>query len=124
MNRGGFTLIEVLAAMVFLGILMPVVISALLVSNRAAVVAERSTVAVQLGENRLNELLLGNAWSSGETRGEFGDDWPGYRWEMRKATWQTTSMTELTLDVYFQVQGREHDVQLSTLASESAATTQ
>jgi len=40
-----FTFVEVLAAMVFMGILMPVVISALTLSNRAAVTAERSAMA-------------------------------------------------------------------------------
>ena len=105
--------------MAFLGILMPVVISALLVSNRTGVVAERSTIAMQLGENRLNEMMLAGAWTSESGRGDFGDEWPGYRWELTKARGRPAAMTELTLDVFFQVQGREHDVRLTTLVSES-----
>ena len=121
MNRGrhAFTFVEVLAAMVFLGILMPVVVSALMVANRAAVVAERSTIAAQLGENKLGELMLGDAWTSAGTRGDFGTEWSGYRWQLTKATWQAGAMTELTLDVFFQVQGTEHDARLSTLVDES-----
>lgn len=118
-TRLGFTFVEVLAAMVFLGILIPVVISALMVSNRAAVVAERSTIAMQLGENRLSELMLGDAWTTAESRGDFGGEWPGYRWELKRQDWQSGAMTELTLDVFFAVQGQEHDVRLSTLTSES-----
>lgn len=118
-TRLGFTFVEVLAAMVFLGILIPVVISALMVSNRAAVVAERSTIAMQLGENRLSELMLGDAWTTAESRGDFGEEWPGYRWELKRQDWQSGAMTELTLDVFFAVQGQEHDVRLSTLTSES-----
>jgi type II secretory pathway pseudopilin PulG len=120
----GFTFVEVLAALLFLGILMPVVIGALQVANRAAVVSERSAVAVQLGENELAELQLGDAWSSAETRGEFGAEWPGYRWELTKADWESGAMTELQLAVFFNVQGREHDVRLSTLVSESLTQTQ
>jgi type II secretory pathway pseudopilin PulG len=115
----GFTFVEILAAMAFLGILIPVVISALTVSNRAAVVAERSTVAVQLGENRLSELMLEDAWTTAESRGDFGQEWPGYRWELKRQDWQSGAMTELTLDVFFVVQGQEHDVRLSTLTNES-----
>ena len=115
----GFTFVEVLAAMVFLGILIPVVISALMVSNRAAVVAERSTIAMQLGENRLSELMLEDAWTTAESRGDFGQEWPGYRWELKRQDWQSGAMTELTLDVFFAVQGQEHDVRLSTLTNES-----
>ena len=117
-----FTFVEVLAAMVFLGILMPVVVSVLMVANRAAVVAERSTIAAQLGENKLGELMLGNAWTSAGTRGDFGEDRPGYRWQLTKATWQTGAMTELTLDVLFKVQGTEHNARLSTLVDESLTT--
>ena len=70
----GFTFVEILAAMLFLGILMPVVIGALQVSNRAAVVSERSGVAGQLAENKLGELLLGDAWTSAGASGDFGTD--------------------------------------------------
>ena len=114
-----FTFVEVLAAMVFLGILMPVVVSALMVANRAAVVAERSTIAAQLGENKLGELMLGDAWTSAGTRGAFGADMPGYRWQLTKATWEAGAMTELTLEVFFKVQGTEHEARLSTLVDES-----
>ena len=120
-SRGAFTFVEVLAALAFLGIVIPVVISAMVTSNRAAVTAERSAIAVQLGENQLSELLLGNAWTSAGSRGDFGTDRPGYRWELKKATWQATEMTELSLEVIFQVQGNDHAVRLSTLASETAA---
>ena len=116
-----FTFVEVLAAMVFLGILMPVVISALLTANRAAVVAERSTIAAQLGENKLGELLIGDAWSSANASGDFGTEWTGYRWQLSKPSWQTGAMTELTLDVFYKVQGTEHDARLSTLVSTSLA---
>ncbi|MES2570244.1 MAG: type II secretion system protein [Verrucomicrobiota bacterium] len=112
-----FTLVEVLVAMVFMGVLMPVIVSAITLSNRTAISAERSAAAVQLAENRLGELLPGNAWSNGETRGECGPEWPGYRWEMTREEWQSGKMTQLTMRVFFPVQGQEHEVQVSTLVS-------
>lgn len=123
-RRAAFTLVEMLAAMAFLGVLMPVVISALLVSNRAALISERSTVAMQLGENRLGEMMLAGAWMSESASGDFGETRPGYRWELAKAAWETSSMTELTLTVFYQVQGLEREVRLSTLASETLSSTQ
>lgn len=118
--QSGFTFVEILAALVFLGILLPVVVSALTLSNRAAVIAERSAVAVRLGENRLNELTLGNAWTSADARGEFGSEWPGFRWEFSRADWEAGDMTELAMNVFFPVQGKEHVLHLSTLVSETS----
>jgi prepilin-type N-terminal cleavage/methylation domain-containing protein len=117
-RRPGFTLVEVLAAMTFLGLLLPVILSALLLANRTSVLADRSGLAAQLAENRLGELLLADAWAAAESRGDFGADWPGYRWELTKTTWITDpTMTELTLRVSFEVQGATRQIQLTTLAA-------
>lgn len=122
MNRcreRAFTFVEILAAMLFLGILMPVVIGALQVSNRAAVLSERSAIAAQLAENELAELQLDDAWTSASSSGDFGEDYPDYRWELTKADWESGTMTQLQLAVIFKVQGQDHDVRLSTLVRES-----
>ena len=122
-TRLGFTLVEVLAAMAFLGLLLPVTISALLLSNRTSVLAERSGLAAQLAQNQLNELLLADAWAAAENRGDFGADWPGYRWELTKTAWTADpTMTELTLRVVFEVQGNRQEIQLTTLAATAATT--
>lgn len=117
--RSAFTFVEVLAAMVFMGILVPVIVSALTLSNRTSIMAERSASAVQLAENRLSELIPGKAWSSAQTKGDCGTDWPGYRWEMTKDSWQSGKMTELTMHVFYAVQGQEHEVRVSTLVSDT-----
>lgn len=119
-GRKGFTFVEVLAALAFLGLLIPVVVGALTLANRAGVVSERTQVATQLAENRLNELMVGNLWTTAESRGDLGADWPGYRWELTQAAWGSdNTMTELTVHVFFAVQGQEHEVQLTTLANAS-----
>ncbi|MEA3188695.1 MAG: hypothetical protein QOD99_2525 [Chthoniobacter sp.] len=124
MNRhSGFTLVEVLAALAFLAILLPVVLSALSISNRAAVVAERRSLASELAENQLSQLILSNAWATGDTRGDFGVDRPGYRWELKRGDWTSgLGMSELTMNVFYQVQGREGSVTLVTLANEALTT--
>ena len=117
LKRSAFTLVEILAALAFLGLVIPVAVRAIMVANRAAVVSERSTLAAQLGENRLNELMLANAWTTAESRGTF-ESYPGYRWELKKQDWETGAMSELTLEIFYQVQGSEQSVKLSTLVNE------
>src|SRR5437870_176003 len=104
MNTRAFTFAEVLASLAFLAILLPVAIGALTAANRTGVVAERIALATQLGENKLGEWMLGDAWTTAESRGDFGADWPGYRWELNRGSWDVDTMTELNLAVYFQVQ--------------------
>ncbi len=125
----GFTFVEVLAALTFLAILVPTLLGALSVSNRASVMAERSAIAGQLAENKLNELMVDNTWASAESRGDFGNDYPGYRWELKSGQWDIgtagsnslNGMTELTLDAFFTVQGKEHSVRLTTLATQQTS---
>jgi len=122
-TKGGFTFAEVLAALVFLAILVPTIVEGLSIANRTSVVAERSGVAGELAENKLNEILLsstGTSASAAKTSGDFGTDWPNYRWESTQGTWaadNVNTMTELNVEVFFPVQGKEHSVKLTTLLS-------
>jgi type II secretory pathway pseudopilin PulG len=122
-RRAAFTLVEVLAAMAFMAILVPVLVSALSTANRGAITAERAAVAAQLAENKLNEALIQGTWSSGARTGDFGDEWPGYTWEIQSTNWtELSEFTELTLLVHYQVQGQDRSVDLSTLVSTSSTT--
>lgn len=120
-SQSGFTFAEVLAAMVFLGVLVPVVIEGLTLSNRAAVVAERKTVATQLAANKLNEIVVTQAWSETNASGDFGLLWPGYTWEIQSLSWSEGELTELTVVVSYEVQGQPYFVRLATLVDTSSA---
>ena len=87
-KAGGFTFVEILAALLFLAAVVPVIVTALTLSNKASEWTERGGVAGELAENKLNELLVGDAWQSGSsTSGDFAPDWPGYRWELTQSVW-------------------------------------
>jgi type II secretion system protein I len=117
----GFTFVEVLAALVFLAILLPTVMQAFSICTRAGAAAERTALATQLAENRMSELMLNDAWISAEQRGEFGADFPGYRYEVEQTNWEVDNMTKLTVHVFFQVQGQEREVALTTLVTDQLA---
>ena len=126
-SRAAFTFVEVLAALLFLAVVVPAVVTALTVSNRASEITDRGNLAGELAENKLNELLTDNAWqSAGSTgNGTFGDDLPGYRWEMTTDTWSTDAtnvVSELRVEVFYPVQGQERSVRLTTLVNPSAST--
>lgn len=126
-HTAAFTFVEILAALMFLALVIPAIVTALSLSNRAGELTERGGSAGQLAENKLNEMLVGDAWQSGAvTSGDFGADWPNYRWEMTRNTWSTDSgLTELKVEVFFKIQGVERGVTLTTLVNTltSATTT-
>jgi type II secretory pathway pseudopilin PulG len=127
-RAAAFTLLEMLAAMVFLAILIPAIVGALSISNRTSEITDRRATAAELAENKLDEQLAGNVWQSSATdKGDFGADYPGYRWELSQGTWQgdttntNNNMTELAVEVFFPVQGKEQSVKLTTLVSANNA---
>ena len=117
-NRlGAFTLAEVLAALTFMAIVIPVAIEGLRIANRAGVVAQRRTVAARVAERVLNEALVGGQSQSGARTGVVQEGTMDYRWSIRYTTWPEDTMRVVTAEVIFLVQGQEHDVRLSTLVS-------
>jgi prepilin-type N-terminal cleavage/methylation domain-containing protein len=121
-RRSGFTLAEVLAAMMFLAILVPVVVQGLSLASRAGAAASRETVALQLAENRLTELIAEGSWTGSAGEGDFGEDWAGYAWSMEQTPAVIDDLVELTMHVDYRVQGRVHRVSLSTWAVDEEAT--
>ena len=130
-RAGGFTFVEILAALLFLALVIPAIVTALSLSGRAGEMTERGGAAAQLAENKLNEMLVGDTWQTAPAgSGDFGTDWPNYRWQLTQTPWTTdsaSSMTELKMEVFFKVQGAERSVELTTLVntltSSSTATT-
>ena len=114
-----FTFAEVLAAMVFMAILIPVVMQGLSLANRASVFAERKRMAAFLANGKLNEIVSTESWSFSSNRGDFSPEYSMYQWELLQPGWEQDNMQELTCVVTFQVQGRDYQIQLSTLVEDS-----
>lgn len=119
-RASAFTFVEVLAALLFLAMVVPAIVGALSVANRASEMAERGALAGELAQNKMSELLTDNAWQSPPfSSGDFAGAYPGYRWEMSSETWTAdpvnTEMITLHVDVHYMVQGGDHTVRLSTL---------
>ncbi|MCX8036635.1 MAG: type II secretion system GspH family protein [Candidatus Sumerlaeia bacterium] len=119
----GFTFAELLAAMVFIAIVIPVAVRAVTFANRAALLAERKRIAAELASRVLTEKVVTDEWrSGGERQGTFGDNYPGYRWVLEDDTWSEDAMREVSVEVFFSVQGFEYSVRLTTLAPEEEQT--
>lgn len=114
----GFTLVEMLAAMLFVAIVIPAAARGLILANRAGVVAERKRVASELADYLLTETIVTEAWMDGYQEGDFGEEWPGYRWVLEDESWDEDTMRVVSVEVLFNVQETEYAVRLSTLVEE------
>ena len=56
--QAGFTLAEVLAALLFMAVVIPVAVDGLRVASRASVLGQRKAVAARIAESVLNEQVV------------------------------------------------------------------
>jgi type II secretory pathway pseudopilin PulG len=114
-----FTLAEVLAAMAFLVILIPVVVMCLQIASRAGEVAQRKSEAARVAERILNESIVTTNWNQSAQNGTVNDGLRQFDWTLQNEPWNQDPMRLLTVQVKYQVQGRDYFVHLSTLADGS-----
>jgi Tfp pilus assembly protein PilE len=122
-STAGFTLAEVLAALVFMAILIPVALEGLSIASRAGEVAARKSEAALVGERLLNENIVTTNWSQGIQNGTLRQGARDFRYSLRNDPWSQdpnqSSMRQLSVEVKFAAQGHDYSVRLSTLIDSS-----
>ncbi len=122
--RAGFTLAEVMAALVFMAIVIPVALGGLGIASRAGEVAARKTAAAFIAERILTENVVTTnydvAVQSGTTRQGVSD----FKWTLKSEPWNLdgnlTQMRLISVEVIFTTQGRDYPVRMSTLVDNTS----
>jgi hypothetical protein len=118
-NAAGFTLAEVLAALVFMAILIPVAIECLSIAGRAGEVAVRKNEASLVAERILNENIVTTNWNRSTQSGSVQQGIREFRWTLRNDPWNQdpnqNAMRLVSVEVTFTAQGRDYPVRMSTL---------
>lgn len=119
-RRSGFTLAEVLAALLLMAIVVPVALQGLHIASMAGEVGQRKMIAARIGNKVLNELkVTGQLQNTGQT-GVVQDHGINYRWTVKNQGWTedaASQMIQATLTVSFTAQGKKFDVNLGTLVA-------
>lgn len=115
-GRAAFTLAEVLAALLFMAIVIPVALQGLRIASRAGELADRKREAGRVAERVLNESIVTTNYSKSASSGTVQEGDREYRWSLRTESWTESAMQLLSVEVAFPVQGQDYKVQLSTLA--------
>src|SRR4051794_4529374 len=123
-KTAAFTLAEVLAALVFMAIVIPVAMEGLSIASRAGVVAARKSEAALVAGRVLNTCIVTTNWNQTVQSGAEGFGAHQVRWTMRSDSWtedaNQNTMRLLSVEVSFTAQGHDYSVRMSTLADNSS----
>jgi hypothetical protein len=119
-----FTLAEVLAAMLFLAIVIPAAVEAMHLASLAGEVAARKGAAARVADRILNESLVTTNWSNGTQSGTTSEGALDLRWTLTSQSWpEDSALQVVTAEVKFTAQGKDYSVKLNTLAAQPGVTT-
>ncbi len=120
----GFTLAEVMAALVFMAIVIPVALEALSIASRAGEVAARKSEAALVAERILTESIITTNWDKAVQNGSVRQGIRDFRWTLRSEPWnedpRQSNLRLLSVEVMFAAQGQDYGVKLSTLVDNSS----
>jgi hypothetical protein len=118
-RNAGFTLAEVLAALLFMAIVIPVAVEGVRIASRAGEVAQRKGLALRVAERVLNEIVVTETWNQSALGGTVEEGPYEFEWTIVNEPWERDAIRQLSVQVIFTVQNQEHEVTLSTLLDSS-----
>jgi hypothetical protein len=121
-RSSAFTLAEVLAALLFMAIVVPVAIEGLHIASLAGAVAERKGEAARVAQRVLNESLVTTNWNQSVQSGTVIEGQRKFDWTLHSDPWtqdpnNQNAITQLSVDVTFTAQNRPYTVSMSTLVN-------
>ncbi len=119
-HAAAFTLAEVLAALLFLAIVIPAAVEALHIASLAGEVAARKGVAARVADRLLNESLVTTNWNHGTQNQTVTEGALEFRSTLSSENWPQGNMQLVSAEVKFSAKGHDYSVKLSTLASSQA----
>ena len=121
-HRLAFTLPEVLAALVLVGVVLPAVAKGISLAMAVSDEARKKVEATALAETKLAEVTAeaNSGTQVGMGSGDFGETHPAFRWESA-TTVIDVDLTEVSVQVIWTARGVERSVGLSSLVYTGAA---
>ena len=122
-STAGFTLAEVLAALLFMAIVIPAAIEGMHIASLAGIVAERKGGAARVAQRLLAECLVTTNWNQSVQSGTLTEGLRQFKWTMHNDPWNQDPnqnlIRQLSVEVKFAAQNRDYSVRMSTLVDSS-----
>jgi hypothetical protein len=95
-GEAAFTLAEVLAALLFMAIVIPVAVQGLRIASLAGTVAERKIQAARIAETILNENIMSSNVTQSTFTGTVREGMRDFQYTIRNEQWNQTMTNRLT----------------------------
>jgi len=119
-RAGGFTIIEILAALMLVAIVLPTAVHGTLLCLDTAAHASMQARAASLAQAKLSELAATGQFDQAAQSGDFGEQWPEFVWMAIAEPWEDERLVQLDVSVVWTRRGRDYDVTMSTLIYDGA----
>jgi Tfp pilus assembly protein PilE len=117
-SRRGFTFVELLVTLLFITVLMPTAMRGISLCTNIAGESRRKVEAATLAKTQLTELIVTGDLQNGARSGDFGNEWPGYKWTADVSNWteaSNVSVRQVDVTVTWLSGGTTKKLTLSTL---------
>lgn len=122
-HNKGFTLLEVIVAMVIVVIGLILISQTFSTGLRAVRVSDKATVARFLAEQKLTELELQDYSTLQTTSGDFGTDYPEFTWQEEVSSTDLDNLTQVNLTISWTEDNATRTLLISKLISNRGSTT-
>ena len=109
----GFTLVEILVALVILGVALTALLSAEAAGVRLRSQSQELTLATFLAQARMTDVELAGFPDLGTREGDFGDAYPGYRWQLNVTEAPFPKVREVRVLVRWPAGAREERLEIT-----------
>lgn len=120
-SHHAFTLVEVLAALVLIGVVLPVAMRGVSLAMREAQHARHIAEAGQLAQQKLHEFLAERDASLFNGQGDFGDQFLDYRWASTGLI-RDGSSYDVSVTIYWKTPTEEQSIMLATIVYPNSTT--
>ncbi len=120
-GRRGFTLLEILVALVVLGVALTALLQLEALGVRLRSQAQELTLATFLAQAKMTDVeldALKQFPEPGTTSGDFGEAYPGYRWEVIVSETPYPMVREVRVRVLWPAGARDEQLELTNYVAE------
>ena len=106
-SNGGFSLVEVMCAILILGIGMVGFIQGVTTALGSSKESELQTTAVLLASGKIEQLRAEGGVEDGVTDGDCGEDFPNYQWKQTVSSTSIRGLHEVELTIESTASGKQ-----------------